>query len=112
MGYQLDDQPQDDFMNASAEEWSKPSKPAVRPGLQSEPTNRWGSPISYSESAANANTHGKPDARNKKLSPWWILLIVLIIVLCCCLSLSVISSIFYGLRLSREVFTPIFYQFL
>ncbi len=82
MGNLVDNDTNDDFSNASAEEWSKPSTPAERPSVQPESTDRWGSPTPVGEFAKTADVIEK--AKAKKFSPWWILLIVLLVIACCC----------------------------
>ena len=42
MGHIPDNQDNDDFMNASAEEWSKPETPAPMPEREPDETDRWG----------------------------------------------------------------------
>ena len=92
MGHFSDDTNNDDFSNASAEEWSKPSTPDELPTVQPEPTDRWGSPTPDiltssdpgrwgSESAEPASTI--PGAKKSGLK-WWIILIIVVVVVCLC----------------------------
>jgi len=99
----VNDEKNDDFLNASAEEWSKPSTPAERPPAHSEPTDRWGSPTTFTEFASSADT--PTQARSKKFSAWWILLIVLLVIACCCVSVLLISgSIGLGFNFFQTIF--------
>ncbi len=90
MGHFSDDD-NDEFMNASAEEWSKPSTPEERPPAQPEPTDRWGSPISDRGTSSDPSrwdsepTPASPLGTGKKGgSKWWIIVLVILAVLCLC----------------------------
>ncbi|MFU8826779.1 MAG: hypothetical protein ACNA70_04725 [Brevefilum sp.] len=97
MGHFSDDINKDDFMNASAEEWSKPSTPAERPAEKPEPTDRWGSPIPDKAVEADPGRWGSEPAQpsssvppaKKGGSKWWIILIIVVVLLCLCVCLVV-----------------------
>lgn len=98
MGHFSDDQNNDEFMNASAEEWSKPSTPSERPATKPEPTDRWGSPIPDKSASRETNRWGAestqtsyPETIKKSGSKWWVILIVVLAVLCLCACLIMIG---------------------
>jgi hypothetical protein len=106
MGNFSDDTQKDDFMNASAEEWSKPTPPAQRPPAESEPTDRWGSPITDKTASSSptrwgseAQSHpgGTAPAKARSGSKWWIILIVVLVVLCLCACLVAVVLPLLGL---------------
>jgi amino acid transporter len=115
MGHFSDDQNNDEFMNASAEDWSKPSTPAERPTVKPEPTDRWGSPVPDKSTASDPARWGSetpapttPDVTAKKNgSKWWIILIVVLVLLCLCACLM-----FVVITVSRlNIIPPNFLQF-
>jgi hypothetical protein len=98
-----DDKNQDEFMSASAEEWSKPSTPE-RPAPQPEPTDRWGSPVSDKAPASDPGRWGsqpptQPPGPSKGGSKWWVILIIVLVVLCLCACLVVFGLPALGLSL-------------
>jgi hypothetical protein len=101
-----DDQNNDEFMNASAEEWSKPSTPEERPPSQPEPTDRWGSPLPDKSAdsdpgrwGSDAPTPSAPAPTTQKTgSKWWIILLVILVVLCLCACLVMIVLPWFGFR--------------
>ena len=106
MGHFSEDLNDDEFMNASAEEWSKPSTPEARPPAQPEPTDRWGSPSSNKESSSDPNRWGseptqtsRSEPSNKGGSKWWIILIVILVVLCLCACLVLFGLPMLGFTL-------------
>jgi hypothetical protein len=107
MGHFSDDQNKDEFMNASAEDWSKPSTPAERPTVKPEPTDRWGSPVPDKTTASDPGRWGSeappvstPGVTTKKTgSKWWIILIVVLVVLCLCACLVIFGLPALGLSL-------------
>jgi len=116
MSHFSDDQNNDEFMNASAEEWSKPSKPEERPPSQPEPTDRWGSPVP--EKSANSDP-GRWGSDAPKTSPpgpsiqrtdskWWIILIVILLVLCLCACLVMVGLPVLGISLFPANVMPSF----
>lgn len=99
-----DDFNDDEFMNASPEEWSKPSTPEPRPAAQPEPTDRWGSPISDRRTSSDPGrwtSEPTPTPASgtgqKGGSKWWIILIVALVVLCLCACLVMIVFPLLGL---------------
>jgi hypothetical protein len=107
MGHFSDDQNKDEFMNASAEDWSKPSTPADRPTVKPEPTDRWGSPVPDKTTASDPARWGSetpapatPGVVTQKTgSKWWIILIVVLVVLCLCACLVIFGLPALGLSL-------------
>jgi hypothetical protein len=106
MGNFSDDTQKDDFMNASAEEWSKPTPPAQRPPAQSEPADRWGSPITDKTASSSptrwgsetqSHPGGTTPAKARSGSKWWIILIVVLVVLCLCACLVAVVLPLLGL---------------
>lgn len=104
MSHISDDKNQDEFMNASAEEWSKPSTPAERPAPKPEPTDRWGSPLPEKGTASDSSRWGSqppsqtPGAK-KSGSKWWVILIIVVVVLCLCACLVMFGLPALGLTL-------------
>jgi len=95
MGHIPEDDEFEEYMNASAEEWSKPEKPAPRPENQTDRTNRWGSPIQEEGTASNDNRWGSEpieptlDQEDKEkikkvFSKWWIIAIIAVVPLLIC----------------------------
>lgn len=91
MGHFSDDFNDDEFMDASAEDWSKPSTPEERPPAQPEPTDRWGSPVSDKSTSSDPSRWGseptqttQPGTGKKGGSKWWIIVLVILLVLCLC----------------------------
>lgn len=97
MGHIPDDENFEEFMDASAESWSKSDEPDTKPE-QEEPSDRWGSPVQDEESASDPERWGsepvKPAATDfetpakKSGSRWWIIAIVVLVVLCLCLCIG------------------------
>ena len=93
MGHIPDNEQFDEFMNASAEEWSK-SKPAPAPKPSSESTDRWGSTIPDPTVSSDAGRWGsepiEPTRPNyerpikKSNSKWWIIVLIIVVVMCLC----------------------------
>ncbi len=106
MGQFTDDKNNDEFMGASAEEWSKPSTPS-QPPAQPESTDRWGSPVPEQGPAQDASRWGSESAppppasmpEKKGGSKWWIILIVVLVVLCLCACLVLLGLPVLGLSL-------------
>ena len=101
MGHIPEDENYEEFMDASAEEWSQPSEPEPRPAVEPEPTDRWGSPVAQESTASDENRWGsepiektRRDNKPKKSGrTWWIIAIIVVVVLCLCgcLTLTVLS---------------------
>lgn len=98
MGRTPDDDNYQDFMNASAEEWSKPEEPSSQPQPQEEKHDRWGSPIQDESTANDVRRWGsepvesaapKADSqpkKNRKIKGWIIAAIVVVVLsVCACL---------------------------
>jgi len=94
MGHIPEDEKNDEFMNASAEEWSKPEEPEAAPESQPEPTDRWGSPIPDPDGGNNPERWESetkepiapqpPVEPKKSASKWWIVALIVVLVLCLC----------------------------
>lgn len=95
MGHIPEDDNYDEFMNASAEEWSKTEKPAPKQKEQHEATDRWGSTIPEESPVSGRNRWGSEpieptlDQEDKEkikkvFSKWWIVAIIVVAVLCSC----------------------------
>lgn len=96
----LDHLPDDEFMKASAEEWSKPEPVSPLPPRPESPTNRWGAPIQpkniddgnrwgaekldNSDSPKIKDLFPKTDKSGKKKFPWWVILLIILGVICLC----------------------------
>ena len=109
MGQLPDDQNNDEFMNASAEEWSKPEEPAPIPEGKPDETNRWGAVQPEAPDAAPSNRWGsepmessRPAANppeKKGKSKWWVILIIAAVLLCLCVCVVVFGLPMLGLNL-------------
>lgn len=109
MGHIPEDENFEEYMDASAEEWSKPEEPAPLPASEPEPTDRWGSPIPepsppYKEDTPTHErvtpklTDIKPPAK-KKASKWWIIVIIVVILLCLCVCAVLVGLPLVGINL-------------
>lgn len=103
MGHIPDDDNFDDFMNASAEEWSKPEEPSPLPPIPPQKTDRWGSPIGDSGAARDPYQPGTGAASVntgvKKSRPWWIIAILVAVVLCLCVCVVMVGLPLIGINL-------------
>jgi len=110
MGQIPEDENFEDFMDASAEEWSKEEAPEPIPDPSGEPTDRWGSPAPddtpdrWGSEPLEApqpplKTTVEPKKKNEG-SKWWIIAIIVVVVLCILACIAVVllfgsvSSIF------------------
>jgi hypothetical protein len=96
MGHIPEDDNYNEWMDASAEEWSKPQEPSSPPPEPQGETDRWGSPISDKEVLDDPTRWGseapqpKPEIPTQEPTPkkgslkWWIILIIVAVVLCLC----------------------------
>ncbi|NLN70005.1 MAG: hypothetical protein GX142_04375 [Chloroflexi bacterium] len=100
MGHFSDEINKDEFMSASAEEWSKPTPPAERPPVKPDPTDRWGSPIADKMASSDPARWGSPSASagQKGGSKWWVILIILLVVVCLCACLIMAGLPILGLN--------------
>lgn len=109
MGHIPDDENFEEYMNASAEEWSKPQKPSPRPEMEDERVDRWGAPIPEEGTISDANRWGsetlepsRPDndpQKKKSGTRWWIIAIVIVVVLCLCLCITLLALSALGVAL-------------
>ncbi len=98
----------DEFMKASAEEWSKPETPAPVPARAETPTNRWGAPVAQ-PNADDGSRWGAPKldpSDEPKLSDllpsqkgknkWWIIALIAGVLVCLCACLVIIVLLVLG----------------
>jgi hypothetical protein len=92
MGQIPDDDNYEEWMNSSAEDWSKPQAQSNTPEPPREPTDRWGSPVTKKEPVINDGgwRPEKPISPSSKTTKkrgfkWWILVIILVVLLCICI---------------------------
>jgi len=116
MGHIPDDENLDEFMNASAEEWSKPEEAPEVPEVKAESTDRWGSSTDGPELVDNGDRWGsepleptkikpqpekekvKENMKEKKSGPkWWIIAILVLVVLCICGCVTVFVLSYFGI---------------
>ena len=112
MSHIPEDETNDEFMNASAEEWSKPSQTPPSPAEGTEPTDRWGSPLPVEQKAADADRWGSDPAdpsgtnyqqpKKAKLSKGWIIAIIVLVVLCLCVCAALAGLIIAGVNLFQS----------
>jgi len=104
-----DSKPSDDFMNASAEEWSKPEVPQPPSPKPTNKTDRWGAPIKpadlddgnrwgaekldSSDSPQLKDLFPKKEGEKKKL-PWWVILLIILPIICVCGAVITLLVIF------------------
>ena len=108
-----EEEKKDEFMNASAEEWSKQSEPEPRPEPEPQPTDRWGSPVSekatidsgerWGSESINTSSPGFAPPEKKKLSKWWIVAIIVVALLCLCLCAAVVGVSYFGVNLFNNM---------
>jgi len=104
MGHIPEDENFDDFMNASAEEWSKEEESLPVPEPVEEPTDRWGSPSPVedpkrwgSEPLEKPQTPTYDTPEKNKGSKWWIIAIIVVVLLCifaCVAIVLIFGSVF------------------
>lgn len=109
MGHIPDDQNYDEFMNASAEEWSKPEESAPMPERKPDETNRWGATLPETPESAAPNRWGSEPIEStlpererpekKGNSKWWVILIVVVVLLCLCACAVLVGLPLLGLNL-------------
>jgi hypothetical protein len=91
MGHVPDDDNFEQWMDSSAEEWSKPQETGDDPEPQREETDRWGSPVTKKDPVLDdggwqPEIPSSPSSRTSKKGgfKWWIILIILVVLLCIC----------------------------
>ena len=118
MGHIPEDENFEEYINASAEEWSKPSEPEPKPEMEDERVDKWGSPIPEEGTISDENRWGseplepaRPDydpQKKKSGTKWWIIAIVIVVVLCLCVCLTIAGLGIAGINIFES---GTFYQF-
>jgi hypothetical protein len=129
MGHIPDDDSFEEFMDASAEEWSKPEEAPKVPESAPEPADRWGSSTAGKDVVDDGDRWGseeleptrkkeepkkeekpkqapaqKPPVKKEKKKPkWWIIAIIVLVVLCLCVCVSIIVLISSGVTLFENL---------
>lgn len=128
MGHIPEDDSLDEFMDASAEEWSKPEEAPKVPESAPEPADRWGSstadksvvddgdrwgsepiePTRIKEKAKEEKPKQAPAPKlpikeEKKKSKWWIIAIIVLVVLCLCVCVGIVVLISSGFTLFENM---------
>ncbi len=116
MGHIPADDQNDEFMNASAEEWSKPSQPSQRPPSTTAPADRWGSPTTEKATRDDPQRWGSPpqastpagNAAPAKRSgtKWWIIVLIMALLLCLCLCVILVGLPYLGYNLISPNIVP------
>jgi hypothetical protein len=100
MGHIPDDDNFEEYMSASADEWSKPEKSPPKPELKNERVDKWGSPIPEEASISDTNRwgsepietgHPNDDFQAKKSGAKWLIIaavVAVVLCLCACLVLA------------------------
>lgn len=115
MAHIPDDENFDEYMNASADEWSKPEQPPKPEDVSEERTDRWGSPIPDEATVNEGDRWGAPEmdsdigpkvgdfmpAGKKKSTRGWIIVVAIIAVVCLCVCL-----VLAGLAVSGVIALP------
>jgi hypothetical protein len=109
MGHIPEDENFEEYMDASAEEWSEPEEPAPLPESEPEPTDRWGSPLpdpgatgdeSHWESEPDQPDILEPLLPDKKSNTkWWIIAIIVVVVLCLCACVALVGLPLLGISI-------------
>ena len=108
-----DEDNNDEFMNANAEDWSKPSQPVDRPEPQREPTDRWGSPTSdkstlndgsrWRSEPIKTDRPGVTPSQDKPKSKWWVIAIIIVALLCLCVCAAGVGLSYFGVNLFNNI---------
>ena len=109
MGHIPDNNDYDEFMGASAEEWSKPAEPVDIPEPKADETNRWGAVQPDPSTSDSPNRWGSEPSEptysdvntpaKKGNSKWWVILIIVAVVLCLCVCLVLFGLPLLGISL-------------
>jgi len=104
MGHIPEDENIDEFMNASAEEWSKPEEAPEVPEVKAESADRWGS-----EPLEPTKIKPKPEKEKvkekvvdnfkekKSGAKWWIIAIIALVVFCICICAAIFGLSYFGI---------------
>ncbi len=114
MGHIPEDENYDEFMNASAEEWSEPEESETAPESQPEPTDRWGSPIPDPDGGEEPGRLGSepkepigpqpPVQPKKSASKWWLIAIGVVLILCLCACVLLVGLPLLGVGIFESNF--------
>ena len=111
MGHIPEDENFEEYMNASAEEWSKPEEEQTQPEpeMEDERVDRWGAPIAEEATISDKDRWGaepiepaKPDfdpQKKKSGTQWWIIALVVLVVLCLCACIAFVALPLLGFNL-------------
>ena len=116
MGHIPEDENFEEYMNASAEEWSKPTEPTPQPDAPKEQVDRWGSPISEkatisdkdswrSEPLDPSQPYYEPQ-KKKSSTKWWLIIVVIVVVLCLCACLTLVGLSIAGVNIFQTQTLP------
>lgn len=130
MGHIPEDDSLDEFMDASAEEWSKPEEAPKVPELAPEPADRWGSstadksvvddgdrwgseplePTRIKEEAKEEKPKQTPapkppvkEEKKKSGLKWWGIVIIVLVVVCLCVCVGIVVLISSGFTLFENM---------
>ena len=113
MAHIPEDENFDEFMNASAEEWSKPEETTPEPEAEYE-HDRWGSPIPEEASSTDEKrveskpvseykSYDEPPKKKGKLK-WWVIVIIVIVILCICVCVASIAGLsWFGIDNFKDI---------
>jgi hypothetical protein len=101
MAHIPEDENFDEYMNASADEWSKPEEAGPPPDEKEERVNRWGSPVADEATVNDGDRWGAPEMESdlgpnaadfmptgkKPKTRGWIIAVVVVVALCLCVCL-------------------------
>jgi len=120
MGHIPEDENFDEFMNASAEDWSKPEEAPKVPEISEESTDRWGSSTADKEVVDSGDRWGSEPLEPTKIKPkpekekvkekvvdnfkekksgakWWIIAIIALVVFCICICAAIFGLSYFGI---------------
>lgn len=114
MGHIPEDENFDEFMDASAEEWSESEEPEPVPESDPESTDRWGSPIPDPDGSEDVERWGSepqepigpqpPVLAKKNRSKWWIIAIIAVVLLCLCACVVLVGLPVLGISIFESNF--------
>lgn len=102
MGHIPEDDEFEEYMNASAEEWSKPEEPTPSQEKDEGQVNQWGAPSPADDAVGDKRNRWGSEPIDTSDSPklsdikfpgkktgtkWWVIAIAILVVLCLCICL-------------------------